>query len=217
MKRLIASGLIATSLLLSGCQSAYYGAMEKVGYHKRDIMVDRVKDAKKSQQDAQKEFSSALEEMQALLNYSDGNLEKAYSRAKDEYESAQSAADNVSNRINKVEDVAEALFDEWQNEISEISKANLRRNSEAKLKETRRAYEQLIKSMRRAESKMPPILTAMKDNMLYLKHNLNAQAIGAIKGEFASLQTDISGLIKEMNKSINESNKFIESLEKSKG
>ena len=86
MKRLIASGLIATSLLLSGCQSAYYGAMEKVGYHKRDIMVDRVKDAKKSQQDAQKEFSSALEEMQALLNYSDGNLEKAYSRAKDEYE-----------------------------------------------------------------------------------------------------------------------------------
>ena len=135
MKRLIASGLIATSLLLSGCQSAYYGAMEKVGYHKRDIMVDRVKDAKKSQQDAQKEFSSALEEMQALLNYSDGNLEKAYSRAKDEYESAQSAADNVSNRINKVEDVAEALFDEWQNEISEISKANLRRNSETKLKD----------------------------------------------------------------------------------
>lgn len=216
MKRMIAAGLIAASLLMSGCQSAYYGAMEKVGYHKRDIMVDRVKDAKKSQQDAQKEFSSALEEMQALLNYSDGNLEKAYSRAKDEYESAQSAADNVSNRINKVEDVAEALFDEWQNEISEISKANLRRNSEAKLKETRRAYEQLIKSMRRAESKMPPILTAMKDNMLYLKHNLNAQAIGAIKSEFASLQTDISALIKEMNTSINESSKFIEALEKSK-
>ncbi|MFA7520773.1 DUF2959 family protein, partial [Shewanella sp.] len=90
------------------------------------------------------------------------------------------------------------------------------RNSEAKLKETRRAYEQLIKSMRRAESKMPPILTAMKDNMLYLKHNLNAQAIGAIKSEFASLQTDISALIKEMNTSINESSKFIEALEKSK-
>jgi len=113
--------------------------------------------------------------------------------------------------------VAEALFDEWQTEIGEISKASLRRNSETKLKETRRSYEQLIKTMRRAESKMPPILTAMKDNMLYLKHNLNAQAIGAIKGEFANLQTDISGLIKEMNKSINESTRFIEALENSKG
>ncbi|ESE40172.1 DUF2959 domain-containing protein [Shewanella decolorationis] len=217
MKRLFTSGLMAATLLLTGCQSAYYGAMEKVGYHKRDIMVDRVKAAKESQEDAQKEFSSALEEMQALLNHNGGNLEKAYNKAKDEYESAQSAADDVSNRINKVEDVAEALFDEWQAEISEISKASLRRNSETKLKETRRSYEQLMKTMRRAESKMPPILTAMKDNMLYLKHNLNAQAIGAIKGEFASLQTDISGLIKEMNKSINESSKFIEALENAKG
>ncbi|MEL4341333.1 DUF2959 domain-containing protein [Shewanella xiamenensis] len=217
MKRLITSSLIAATLLLTGCQSAYYGAMEKVGYHKRDIMVDRVKAAKESQEDAQKEFSSALEEMQALLNHNGGNLEKAYNKAKDEYESAQSAADDVSNRINKVEDVAEALFDEWQTEIGEISKASLRRNSETKLKETRRSYEQLIKTMRRAESKVPPILTAMKDNMLYLKHNLNAQAIGAIKGEFANLQTDISGLIKEMNKSINESTRFIEALENSKG
>lgn len=213
MKKIITSAIIATSLLLTGCQSAYYGAMEKVGYHKRDIMVDRVEDAKESQEEAQEQFSSALEEMQALLNHDGGDLESAYNKAKDEYESAQDAADDVTNRIDKVEDVAEALFDEWQSEIGEISKASLRRNSESKLKETRRSYTQLVKSMRRAESKMEPVLTAMKDNMLYLKHNLNAQAIGAIKGEFASLQTDISGLIKEMNKSIDESNKFIASLE----
>ncbi|MCL1147466.1 DUF2959 domain-containing protein [Shewanella marinintestina] len=213
MKKLITTAVLTTSLLLTGCQSAYYGAMEKVGYHKREIMVDRVEDAKESQEEAQEQFSSALEEMQALLNHDGGDLESAYNKAKDEYESAQDSADDVTNRIDKVEDVAEALFDEWQTEIGEISKASLRRNSESKLKETRRSYTQLVKSMRRAESKMEPVLTAMKDNMLYLKHNLNAQAIGAIKGEFASLQTDISGLIKEMNKSIDESNKFIASLE----
>ncbi|WP_299802745.1 DUF2959 domain-containing protein [uncultured Shewanella sp.] len=213
MNKIITSAIVATSLLLTGCQSAYYGAMEKVGYHKRDIMVDRVEDAKESQEEAQEQFSSALEEMQALLNHDGGDLESAYNKAKDEYESAQGAADDVTNRIDKVEDVAEALFDEWQTEIGEISKASLRRNSESKLRETQRSYSQLVKSMRRAESKMEPVLTAMKDNMLYLKHNLNAQAIGAIKGEFASLQTDISGLIKEMNKSIDESNKFIASLE----
>ncbi|MCL1094426.1 DUF2959 domain-containing protein [Shewanella kaireitica] len=213
MKKILSVVIVSASLLLTGCQSAYYGAMEKVGYHKRDIMVDRVEDAKESQEEAQEQFSSALEEMQALLNHDGGDLESAYNKAKDEYESAQDAADDVTKRIDKVEDVAEALFDEWQTEIGEISKASLRRNSESKLKETRRSYTQLVKSMRRAESKMPPVLTAMKDNMLYLKHNLNAQAIGAIKGEFTSLQTDISGLIKEMNKSIDESTKFIASLE----
>ncbi|UCX06239.1 DUF2959 domain-containing protein [Shewanella glacialimarina] len=209
----LALTLAASTLSLGGCQSAYYGAMEKVGYHKRDIMVDRVQDAKESQEEAQEQFSSALAEMQALLAFDGGDLEKAYNKAKDEYESAQAAADDVSNRIDKVEDVAEALFEEWQSEIDEISKASLRRNSTSKLKETQRSYNSLVKSMRRAEAKMPPILTAMKDNMLYLKHNLNAQAIGAIKGEFTSLQTDISSLIKEMNKSIAESNAFIKSME----
>ncbi|MCL1062553.1 DUF2959 domain-containing protein [Shewanella benthica] len=213
MKRYISIAIVATSLLLTGCQSAYYGAMEKVGYHKRDIMVDRVEDARESQEEAQKQFSSALEEMQALINHDGGDLETAYNKAKDEYESSQDAADDVSNRIEKVEDVADALFDEWQTEIGEISKASLRRSSESKLRETQRSYEQLVRTMKRAESKMAPVLTAMKDNMLYLKHNLNAQAIGAIKGEFASLKTDISGLIKEMNKSIEESNKFIASME----
>ena len=213
MNKHISIAIIATTLLLSGCQSAYYGAMEKVGYHKRDIMVDRVNDAKESQEEAQEQFSSALEEMQALLNHDGGDLETAYNKAKDEYESSQDAADDVSKRIEKVEDVADALFEEWQTEIGEISKASLRRNSESKLRETKRSYEQLVRTMKRAEGKMAPVLTAMKDNMLYLKHNLNAQAIGAIKGEFTSLQTDISSLIKEMNKSIAESNKFIASIE----
>ncbi|MEC4726873.1 DUF2959 domain-containing protein [Shewanella sp. D64] len=216
MNKHISIAIIATTLLLSGCQSAYYGAMEKVGYHKRDIMVDRVNDAKESQEEAQEQFSSALEEMQALLNHDGGDLETAYNKAKDEYESSQDAADDVSNRIEKVEDVAEALFDEWQTEISEISKASLRRSSESKLRETKRSYEQLVRTMKRAEGKMAPVLTAMKDNMLYLKHNLNAQAIGAIKGEFTSLQTDISSLIKEMNKSIAESTKFIAAIEGTK-
>lgn len=214
MKKWISLALLSSSLLISGCQSAYYGAMEKVGYHKRDIMVDRVEEAKESQEEAQEQFSSALEEMQALLAFDGGNLEDAYNKAKDEYDSAQSAADEVGNRIDKVEDVAEALFEEWETEIQEISKASLRRNSTTKLKETERSYNSLVKGMRRAEAKMPPILTAMKDNMLYLKHNLNAQAIGAIKGEFESLQSDISSLISEMNKSIAESNKFIEAMEK---
>ncbi len=216
MRKLLTAATLGAVVMLSGCQSAYYGAMEKVGYHKRDIMVDRVNAAKESQEEAQAQFSSALEEMQALLNHDGGDLQSAYEKARDEYESSQEAADEVSSRIDKVEDVAEALFDEWQAEIGEISKASLRRNSETKLRETRRSYEQLVRTMRRAESKMPPILTAMKDNMLYLKHNLNAQAIGAIKGEFASLQTDISSLIKEMNKSIAESNRFIESMESNK-
>jgi hypothetical protein len=67
--------------------------------------------------------------------------------------------------------------------------------------------------MERAADKMQPVLDKMQDNVLYLKHNLNAKAIDAIRGEFNSLQNDISSLIADMEASIEESNRFIESMQ----
>lgn len=70
----------------------------------------------------------------------------------------------------------------------------------------------MLSTMRRSEESMQPVLRTFRDNVLFLKHNLNAQAIGSLKGEFATLEDDIAVLIREMNKSISESNKFIEEL-----
>jgi len=206
--------MLSTILILSACSTAYYSAMEKVGIHKRDIMVDRVVDAKESQQEAQKQFKSALEEMTVLINFDGGDLEAQYNEIQEQYEDSKEAAALVSLRIDKIEDVADALFDEWQDEIEQISSANLRRQSSTKLKETQRRYRSLIKSMRKAESKMAPVLSALKDNSLFLKHNLNAKAVGALQGEMVSIKKDVSALIKDMNTAIEQSQKFIDMLEK---
>jgi len=205
---------IVLVIALSGCSSAYYSAMEKVGIHKRDIMVDRVVDAKESQQEAQAQFKSALEEMTALINFDGGDLEEQYNVIQGQYEDSKEAADHVSSRINKIEDVADALFDEWQDEIEQISSSNLKKQSSSKLRETQRRYESLVRSMRKAESKMGPVLSALKDNSLFLKHNLNAKAIGALQGEMVSIKNDVSALIKDMNSAIEQSQQFIELLEK---
>jgi hypothetical protein len=187
--------------------------MEKVGIHKRDIMVDRVGEAKESQQEAQEQFKSALAEMTALINFDGGDLEDQYNEIQDQYEDSKAAAELVSLRIEKIEDVSEALFDEWQYEIEEISSSNLKRQSTAKLRETQRRYKTLIKSMHKAESKMAPVLSALKDNSLFLKHNLNAQAVGALQGEIVSIKKDVAILINDMNAAIEQSQKFIDMLE----
>ena len=62
---------------------------------------------------------------------------------------------------------------------------------------------------------MQPVLDKMQDNVLYLKHNLNAKAIDAIRGEFSNLQNDISVLIKDMEAAVAESNRFIEAMKDS--
>ncbi|MEH6565993.1 MAG: DUF2959 domain-containing protein [Halopseudomonas sp.] len=199
-------------LALTGCQSAYYGAMERVGVHKRDIMVDRVESAQEAQTDAKEQFESALAQFRFIIQIKDQDLATRYDRLNDEYEDSKAAAESVTERIDAVEDVSEALFDEWEDEIELYSSASLKRQSAAKLSQTRRQYQGLIKAMRSAEARMAPVLQAFQDQVLFLKHNLNARAIDSLQGELGSIETDVAQLIREMEKSIAESDAFISSL-----
>lgn len=211
MRTLLKAVLLASvfTIVLTGCQSAYYAAWEKVGVEKRDILVDRVENAKDSQEDAQEEFSSALEQFSALINFDGGELEDIYDDLNAQYEASQSAADKVSDRINSVESVAEALFDEWQQELEQYTNATYRRNSEQQLRQTKLRYGKLIRAMRNAEKTMQPVLSALQDNVLFLKHNLNASAIGALQGELGQIEKEVAVLIKEMKESIAVSDAFI--------
>ena len=213
MKNLPRIILICFSIvLISGCQSAYYSTMESLGQHKRDILVDRVENAQDSQQDAQEQFKSALEQLSALIEFDGGDLQTQYEATLAQYEASEAAAGEVTGRIESIENVADALFDEWSEEIEQYSSAKLKRQSQSKLSDTQRKYQKLIKAMHRAESKMAPVLSALKDNTLYLKHNLNAKAIGALEGEFHDIKSDVNSLIKEMSNAISESQSFIASL-----
>lgn len=208
--RIVAFSLI--TLLLSACQSMYYDAMEQVGYHKRDILVDRVEDVQDAQKDAKEQFRSALEQYQQLIKIEDQDLLDKYNALNEEFEDSKAAAEQVSERINAVENVSEALFDEWQEELSLYSNANLKQQSAQKLAATKRKYNTLIKSMRQAESRMQPVLAALQDQVLYLKHNLNARAIDGLKGELRTIETNVARLIKDMEASIAQSEAFIADL-----
>ena len=214
LRKLLVIGVAV--ILLGSCASAiqdtYFDMWESVGVEKREILVDRVQAAQETQQEAQQEFASALDEFSTLLNFDGGDLEDVYHNLNDKYESSQDAALDVTNRINKVQSVADSLFREWQAELELISNPNLKRNSQGKLKETQRKYDSLLKKMRKVETSMAPVLIALRDNVLYLKHNLNANAVGALQSEFNTIKRDVDSLINEMNIAISESEDFIKSL-----
>ncbi len=218
-KRITNSVVLYTALLviapaLGGCERTYYKTMEVFGYHKRDLLVERVEDARDAQEDAKEQFQSALEKFSAVVNFKGGELEDKYKELKDELERSESKADAVRKRIDDVEDVSEALFREWESELGQYTNERLRRSSEQKLGQTRRGYSQLISAMKRAESKIAPVLSAFRDQVLFLKHNLNAQAVASLREEMVSVEADIASLIKEMEASIAEADEFIEAMVK---
>jgi ElaB/YqjD/DUF883 family membrane-anchored ribosome-binding protein len=180
---------------------------------KRDILVDRVEDARDAQDSASEQFASALDQFRSAVNFDGGDLEKTYDRLNDEYENSVAEAEDVSERIDAIENVAEDLFKEWEQELEQYSRPEMRRNSAALLKDTRTRYGKLMKTMRRAERSMEPVLEAFQDQVLFLKHNLNARAIGALRNEIDSIERDTANLIAQMQKAIAEANTFIDSME----
>lgn len=197
---------------LVGCRSAYYGVWEKLGWAKRDILVDRVKDAREDQEAAKEQFKSALQKFQELTNFKGGDLEAMYKKLDKEYQECEERAEDVRTRISKVDTVAQDLFKEWEKELGEYDNDELRRDSEGKLRDTKNRYNQMYSAMKKAEAKMDPVLKTFKTQVLYLKHNLNAQAIASLQTQVAGIQTDVDRLIEDMERSIKEADGFINQI-----
>ena len=213
MKNIFFVILSAHVLLLTSCRSTTYAVKEKFGIEKRDILVSDVEDARDSQEAAKEQFASALEQFQSVVDVDGGNLEKKYNRLNKEFEKSENRAKAVGGRIDEVERVSRDLFKEWEGELKQYQNADLRRSSAEQLRQTEERFDDMLQTMRSAEAKMEPVLLAFRDQVLFLKHNLNSRAIASIQTQAADVTRQIEDLIKDMNSSIDEANAFIESMD----
>lgn len=212
--RVVLCGVLAGGCLgLASCASTGIAVKEYFGYAKRDQLVARVKDVRDSQGEAKKQFESALAEFLSVTGAKGGELEAKYNKLKGEYDRSVTRADAVRGRITDVERVADLLFAEWRKELEQYKSESLRRASEKELDETRRQYDKLLGAMKAAESKMEPVLSAFSDQVLFLKHNLNARAIASLQDNVSQIQSEVGDLIKDMEASIAEANTFIDQMQ----
>jgi ElaB/YqjD/DUF883 family membrane-anchored ribosome-binding protein len=197
--------------VFSGCSNAYFKSMEAIGFPKRELLVKRVEAARESQKDAKEQFKTALETFRTVVNVRSGDLETKYEKLKRQLDQSEARASEVRSRIEKVEEVSEALFREWRNELVQYKNPELRRNSEESLADSRARYLTLISAMKRAEGRLEPALQPLRDDVLYLKHNLNAQALSALTRELDEVEGNVDSLVRELEASIAEADSFIRS------
>lgn len=198
---------------LCGCATLNYTMQEKfLGREKRDILVRRVGKARDAQQETQVVFKDALEQFGSVVKYDGGDLQKQYDKLSGELERCEARAASVHARIADVDRVAQDLFREWAAEAKRFQNAEYRRDSEAKLRDTRRNCDRMLQAMQNAESKIEPVLSVFRDQVLYLKHNLNARALASLQDESAKIETDVNGLLQDLALAIAEADRFIQTM-----
>ncbi len=198
----------------AGCggvaRTAYYDTLERFGREKRHILRDRVEGGRESQREAQEQFRTTYERFREATGASAGaDLEEIYRRLQSEYDRSEMRAAEVHDRIASIERVAADLFEEWEQEIDQIGDAALRAASARRHGETRTRYGDFIDAMNAAARRMEPVLGAFRDQVLFLKHNLNASAIAALERNVVSIERDVDALIVEMETSIREADAFL--------
>ncbi|HOH07332.1 MAG TPA: DUF2959 domain-containing protein [bacterium] len=198
---------------IAGCSTLYFAGMEKIGIQKREIMVDRVKAARDTQKEAKEQFVNALEQFKSVVAVQGGDLEKKYNQLSATLERSEAEAEAVRSRIKSVEEVSTALFAEWKKEIAQYNSETLRRSSQQKYDAAEEKYQQLMKAMKKAESRMEPALVPLRDQVLYLKHNLNAKAIAGLSDEVVTVETRVDKLVADIEAAVAEADEFISQLQ----
>lgn len=178
----------------------------------RDILVKRVAAASEAQQETAEEFKSALEKFKAVANFDGGDLEKMFNKLNAAYEDSEEAANTVSERVDNVVSATNTLLTEWREELEQYHDASIKTRAQGQFDETRNQADKLIAAMRNAEQKTKPVLGAFKDQVLFVKHNLNMQAVSSLREETKIIEQDVSALIAEMEASIAEAETFIQSM-----
>ena len=207
-----------SAALLAGAEGCcafrpfYYKAMSALGKEKRDLLVADVLKARDAQQDTQEVFKNALEQFSAVVKFDGGDLQKEYDRLSKELARCEGRADAVGSRIDEVERVAKDLFKEWEGETKQYKNEVYRKDSERKLRETRASCKRMVEAMRAAEKRIDPVLSVFRDQVLYLKHNLNARALSSLQSESAKVESDVSALVDDLSAAIEEANRFIDGI-----
>jgi DUF2959 family protein len=204
--------LLLPGLCLTGCNALYYAAMEKLGREKRDILVKRILTVKKDQQETGEQLKSTLDVFKEVTGFDGGNLEKTYNRLNDSLQHSQNRAKELHSHVDAVDDVAKRMFAEWKDEIKDMRNLTLKRQSQTLLANAQRQHAGYMRQMRATEAKITPVLRGFNDQVVFLKHNLNARAIGSLKKTSAELDTQANDLIREVNESANEADQYIKTL-----
>jgi hypothetical protein len=197
---------------MAGCQSTYYKAMATLGKEKRDILVQRIKEAKKDQDQTKEKLQTTMESFQALTGFQGGSLERNYKRLNSDYENAASQAGKLHDKVQSINQVSNDLFREWQGEISAMDNGKLKSQDTAMLRDAKARQATYLRAMRKTEDQITPVLKVFHDQVLFLKHNLNSRAIGSLKSTAANLQSDVAGLVQSIDASSQEADKLITSL-----
>jgi len=205
--RAVAAVLVYVFLIfIVGCGNAYKAS----GQYKRELLLNRIEKARQCHDQAREQFEVVLANYTSIIDGKGGDIRTKYNKLNRECKRAESIDEDMSKRIKEVEKVGKPLFRDWEDELNQYQDEQLRRTSEEQLDLTRSKYLKCIHSIKACQAKVKDVIALINDQILFLSHNLNSKALTTFKKDTSYLKDEISGLVKQMQNAVKETETFID-------
>lgn len=224
MKPTLQSGLaVAVLAALCGCSTMASFTAEKFGQARRVLLVRRLDQACKAQQQLQEAFQRALAQFESLASFAGGNRQKQTDQMSAALARCEARAKDVPARIAEADRAGQNLFREWKAASEKHPNEMYRRDRGAKRFNAQRDYNQMMAVLRNAESKIEPTLSAFRDQVeaaqavlldpaFQLDNGLNEHAQISVQDESARLAAQVDFLIQNLSDSIAQAHLFIQQI-----
>ena len=210
MRRIILTTIAVAAL--AGCKSSttVVKAMDTIGFEKREMLKDRLQEARDAQVAAKQQLQSALYTLRRMDTVAPTEMADLHDDLESEVNKTEDEIDDLNDNIQSVESVAQVMFEDWQEDLAKYEDQQLRQKSQEELRQTQQNYNAMIAQLKSTHEKLVSLVPALKDQVLYVEHSINAGVKPQESEKLDDVREQVSSLIEELEGSIDRTQRFIE-------
>lgn len=203
-------------LVLPGIAHAQIFGSDPESLKRTDKLIEGAENLIKEAVKARNEIEKTLTSYNALFAGDVQDVRKAYKDVEKGLESTEKQRDEVKKRVDSMKVEADAYFASWNESLQQIGSDNLRKRSEDRMNETKSHFNGVLAAVADARGAYEPFAANLKDQWVYLGHDLNADGIASLKPDADELNSKARNLFKSIDDGMKKADEYVESLKSSR-
>lgn len=204
------SHLLLASLLLLGGGGI---ASPDDGHQRTAEHIKKIERADKEMNEARKQVGKALEAYGTLLGEQEEHRRSAYKDLVKALERCEEMSKELRERREDMDKQAEKFFKDWKKSLKDIKSSDLESRSERRLEDTRERYRRVSDRWREMRERYQPVTSRLEDQVVYLGHDLNADATSSLEQDAREVQAEADALFRAMDEFEAEAQGYVSSLQ----
>jgi hypothetical protein len=192
--------------------AATAGAQSDEGVKQVERLVKASGNTVKAVADTKLQLVKTLDIYNALMADDAKDRKKLYNSLQKEMENTEKRRATIGEVAATMSAEADTLFKQWTDSAAAIENADLRKKSEERLAATKASYAEIGTVGQKASDLYGPFMKDLQDQVTFLGHDLNAEAVASLKPEAAKINEAASKLIQSIDDTITTANTNIGAL-----